>query len=544
MSTREEALQTIHAYHARTCHQPDRYAASLGYLDWATRPEPFRWYDGAERLSLPRAQPPEPLCYDDLFRDEVSPAALNAHTLGAFFYHSLALSAWKQIAGVAPWPLRVNPSSGNLHPTEAYVIAGPVASLSSNPALYHYQPYLHALERRAELPAACWHGLAAQLPAGCLLIGLTSIIWREAWKYGERAFRYCQHDVGHAIGALAFAARLLGWQIRLVTGLPPAALMALLGVTGQQTGPEAEEPECLLAVGPGLSPTSLTMNGDELLAWQALSMAGTPRPLSKAHHPWPVLAEVAAATRDLLVPMAWEDPPASLPAPAAQVPAAPVIRGRRSALAFDGMTGIDQPSFYALLGRTLPASYPQTRWPWRPAISLIVLVHRVQGLAPGIYLLARHPAHEADLRAHLPACAWQRPADCPSQLPLYLLQLGDVRQAAQVMSCQQDIAAEGAFTVAMLAEFEAVLTRQGVSAYRSLHWEAGLIGQLLYLEAESIGGRATGIGCFFDELLPLQLGLQGSAWQDVYHLALGRPLEDPRLQTIAAYAHLERASGV
>jgi len=540
----EQALQVIRAYHARTRHQPDRYARSLGYLDWATRPEPFRWYDGAERLPLPHAPPAEPLRYADLFRDDVPPAALNAQTLGAFFYHSLALSAWKQVEGVAPWSLRVNPSSGNLHPTEAYVITGPVASLSSNPALYHYQPYLHALERRAELSSACWQGLAAQLPADCMLIGLTSITWREAWKYGERAFRYCQHDVGHAIGALAFAARLLGWQIRLVTGLSPAALMALLSVTGQQAGPEAEEPECLLAVGPGMLPAALTLDVDDLPAWQAVALTGTARPLSKADHPWPVLAEVAAATRDLLVPMAWEDPPAALPAPAAQVPAAQVIRGRRSALAFDGMTGIDQSSFYALLGRTLPANYPQTLWPWRPAISLIVFVHRVQGLAPGLYLLARHPAHEADLRAHLPACVWQRPADCPPQLPLYLLQLGDVRQAAQVMSCQQEIAADGALTVAMLAEFEAVLARQGPCGYRTLHWEAGLIGQLLYLEAESIGGRATGIGCFFDELLPLQLGLQGSTWQDVYHLALGRPLEDPRLQTIAAYAHLERASGV
>ena len=46
------------------------------------------------------------------------------------------------------------------------------------------------------------------------LVALTSIHWREAWKYGERAFRYCQHDAGHAIGALRFAAALSagGWR--------------------------------------------------------------------------------------------------------------------------------------------------------------------------------------------------------------------------------------------------------------------------------------------------------------------------------------------
>ena len=39
---------------------------------------------------------------------------------------------------------------------------------------------------------------------------LTSIAWREAWKYRERAYRYCLHDVGHAWQALALAARAIG----------------------------------------------------------------------------------------------------------------------------------------------------------------------------------------------------------------------------------------------------------------------------------------------------------------------------------------------
>ena len=63
--------------------------------------------------------------------------------------------------------------------------------------VYHYDPLHHALERRASLPGPLCAGLAG--PG--FLVGLTSIFWREAWKYGERAFRYCQHDVGHALGA-------------------------------------------------------------------------------------------------------------------------------------------------------------------------------------------------------------------------------------------------------------------------------------------------------------------------------------------------------
>jgi len=50
-------------------------------------------------------------------------------------------------------------------------------------------------------------------------IGLSSVHWREAWKYGERAFRYCRLDVGHALGALRYAAGTLGWEIRLMEKL-------------------------------------------------------------------------------------------------------------------------------------------------------------------------------------------------------------------------------------------------------------------------------------------------------------------------------------
>ena len=48
---------------------------------------------------------------------------------------------------------------------------------------------------------------AAESP---LIVGLTSIFWREAWKYGERAYRYCCHDLGHAMMSVLLAARALG----------------------------------------------------------------------------------------------------------------------------------------------------------------------------------------------------------------------------------------------------------------------------------------------------------------------------------------------
>ena len=90
----------------------------------------------------------------------------------------------------------------------------------------------------------------------------------------------------------------------------------------------------------------------------------------------------------------------------------------------------------------------------------------------------------------------------------------------------------------MISDFEASLEADGPWAYRRLHWEAGLIGQMLYLEAEAAGLSATGIGCFFDAEMRDLLGLKSQDWQSLYHFTVGGAVEDERLETLGGYHHL------
>jgi hypothetical protein len=90
----------------------------------------------------------------------------------------------------------------------------------------------------------------------------------------------------------------------------------------------------------------------------------------------------------------------------------------------------------------------------------------------------------------------------------------------------------------MLAEYRSSLETLGPWFYRRLHWEAGLVGQVLYLEAEATGLRATGIGCFFDDSTHSALGLRGDEFADIYHFTMGGAIEDPRLQIEPPYVHL------
>jgi SagB-type dehydrogenase family enzyme len=542
------SLETVLDYHERTKHFPGRYARALGYLDWATQPNPFRRFLGAPLLPLDLVPVgDEPRYEPAFFAGRIPPAALDRRTVSQLLHDSLALSAWKE-AGGSRWSLRVNPSSGNLHPTEGYLVAGPVAGLHPRPAVYHYAPREHALELRAELSDVAWAHLSAMVPVGALLAGLTSIHWRESWKYGERAFRYCQHDAGHAVGALAVAAGGLGWEARLCEGVPDRDLAVLLGV-GDQRGAEAEHPECLLVVAPppahlrSQDGRAFALSPQLLVELASTKWNGLPNRLSKDHHSWPAIDEAARATRQVGPVDGFPEPfqfdNRSLTSGDAPLPLRRIIQQRRSAVALDGRTGITRDAFYQILLKAMPGAgqVPFTAVPWRPRIDLLLFVHRVEGVEPGLYALLRDPSREERLRGALdPRFLWLPPPRCPVSLPLFLLQAGDARAAARRTSCGQEIAADGAFAAAMLAEFRAPLEQLGPWFYRRLHWETGVIGQVLYLEAEASGIRATGIGCFFDDATHQVFGLAGDRYQVLYHFTMGGAVDDPRLQTIPPYA--------
>ncbi len=534
-------LDVVVTYHDATKHHLNRYARGPGGLDWANQPNPFRRYAGAPLIELDHVRPGERPLYEEVFVEGHVPVRpLDRASLSQLFYDSLALSAWKQV-GDNRWSLRVNPSSGNLHPTEGYLISGPIAELSDAPMVCHYAPQVHGLERRIEVPLELWRTLTAGLPEGTILIGLTSIHWREAWKYGERAFRYCQHDTGHAIATVTLAAAALGWRATLLDDLSSEAIESLLGLTNSQ-GAEPEEPECLLAVYPqNIFCDLLSLPEAAIESIRSLSWQGQPNALSREHVDWPIITQVAAATRKPATD-AYNEPyqptGPSLTVGSSPISFRTIVHQRRSCLALDGKTGITRAAFYQILRKTIagPSLFPFNCLPWSPRIHFGLFVHRVDGIDPGLYFLIRDPSQLQSLKSAMKGeFAWEIPAECPNDLMLYRLLTGNAQELSQQISCHQEIASEGCFSLGMIAEYEAPLTRYGAWFYRRLFWEAGLIGQVLYLEAEASGIRGTGIGCYFDEPMHSVLGLSDRRFQDLYHFTMGGAIEDTRLMTLPAY---------
>ncbi|MFG1424648.1 nitroreductase family protein [Roseixanthobacter glucoisosaccharinicivorans] len=524
------AVDTVLAYHARTKHSLARYAPGPETLDWDAQPDPFRVFAGAPRVALPLAAHALKTRFSQIFDASPRPAALNLDSVALLLEVSFGLAAWKAF-GPDRWALRCNPSSGNLHPTEVYALTAHVTGLADG--LHHYVSRDHVLEQRCHAPAS--PGSAPRL-----WIGLSSIHWREAWKYGERAFRYCQLDIGHALGALRYAAGALGWSARIVEGYDAATLAAMMGLDrpADFSGVEPEDADVIVALEPAAKPvhreverpTPADLAGGD---WAGRASLLDPHPLYR----WPIIAEVSRATRATAAPVT----PAALPARpaltgAGHQRAAEILLGRRSAQRFDSRFEMPRPIFFRMLDAVLPrAAAPWDIWPHEPALHPILFVHRVEGLPPGLYALPRSEAAGRALRTALRAdFVWEPVEGTPAHLPLVRLVQSDCRGIARTVSCHQAIASDSCFAMSMLAQFEGAV-RTDPSHYRQLHWEAGLLGHVLYLEAETAGLRGTGIGCFFDDALHELLGLATLEFQSLYHFTVGRPLSDDRITTEPAY---------
>jgi SagB-type dehydrogenase family enzyme len=542
----QAALRIVRDYHERTKHRREAYAVGPETLDWDSQPAPFRHFEGVAMLRLPVASEGEiveALARPFLDRTLHEAIPISLASLGTLLQLAFGITAWKTF-GPDRWAVRANPSSGNLHPIEAYLVLLDVPGVPAG--VYHYRPDRHALERRARLAPAP-HAFGPTL-----WVGLSSVMWREGWKYGERAFRYCQLDAGHALGALHYAAAALGWAAAEQPQVGTDTLAHALGLDRPGDFPrlrradtEREEAELLVALGiDGKRPAAVDAKSVARFlqgaSWEGIASPIDPHPM----YAWPLLTEVARVTRagdrPAGAPRVPIEPRAPAERSASSVPGpsvGDVILGRRSAQRFDAGYELDRDTFVALLRAVAPSNLgADSALSQSHRIDLVLFVLRVTGLDSGVYLLTRPQARTPSLVSLLDASLDSAPVvGAPGDLDLRRVARVESRSLARMvraLHCHQDLAAQASFVVAMVAEFRAVLERDPAE-YRAIHREAGWLGHVFYLEAEARRLRATGIGCFFDDAYHGLLKLSDDPFQTVYALAVGKPVVDPRVESVA-----------
>ena len=486
-------------YHDATQHSVESLSRTPHSLDWANMPDPFRHYQGVPVLDLP-ADPPEPeIAALEVLQGGVgsSGAADGATFLSQLLFYSAAISATKRVpASGYKYALRVNPSSGNLHPTEFHFTTSGLKEWPNG--LYHYRASSHMAEQRA---LGEFGTKLAGAPAAAVFL-LTTIAWREAWKYRDRAYRYCLHDAGHAWQALTLAARSVGCESFAIAHFPDDELAQFCRLS------EDEWPMLVIAL------RARSIPALEFGAEEGVWFGGRANRLSNEQIPYPIIEGIHVATKLAGTPGRIADTellPAGtgeikLPQPAFSARTfGEVARTRRSALDFQGgIASMSLAQLSAILGATaqpLFADFASTRF-----VQLYLYAHRVRELEPGVY---RHWAERGELER---------------------IRSGDQRVAAAGLSLGQELAGNACVAFSMIADLDRATRINGDRGYRYAHFEAGAIGHRMYLAAEALGLQATGIGAFFDDEVHQYLGLEPAQGQVVYHFAIGHAVRDPRLE--------------
>jgi SagB-type dehydrogenase family enzyme len=332
---------------------------------------------------------------------------------------------------------------------------------------------------------------------------LTSIAWREAWKYRDRAYRYCLHDIGHAWQALALAAQAIGCDAFAFGHFCDDEVSRACGLS------QDEWPMLIVEVRGRSIPIG------ERQTYQPVWYGGHANQLSTETIAYAPIEAIHAATKlsgysQQHTSAARRSSPIvreglKLPlAASSQSAFGEIVRRRRSALNFQGgvlsMTLAQLAGVLSVISRPFCADFAGA-----PFIQVYLYAHRIDGLEPAVY---RHWPHDAELEP---------------------IRRGDQRVAAAGLSLGQDLAGNACVAFSMIGDLDRAVALHGDRGYRYVHFEAGGIGQRLYLAAEAYGLAATGIGAFYDEEVHRYLDLKPKQGQVVYHFAIGYPVPDSRL---------------
>jgi SagB-type dehydrogenase family enzyme len=490
---------TWREYHEATKHSVESLRRAQHVLDWANMPDPFRHYEGVPVLDLP-ADPPAP----EMPALDVLQGTCGTMTVGdgptflsQLLFYSAAISASKRVWSTGyKYALRVNPSSGNLHPTEFHFLTRGLKGWPDG--LYHYDPSRHMVEQRGRGDFE----MKMVSSSATIVFVLTSIVWREAWKYGERAYRYCLHDIGHAWQALALSARAIGCDHFAVGHFVDDDVARMVQLNSD------EWPMLIISLHGESIPAREADTGETV--W----FGGKANQLSKETIAHPLIDSIHFATKRSSIgsgetsfaeSASTGNGEIKLPSPASSTRIfSEVARMRRSALDFVGgklsMSLAQLSAILAVTSQALSADFAGTRF-----IRLYLYAHRIDGLQPGVYRF------------------W------PERVELEQIKSGDQRVAAAGLSLGQNLAGNACVAFSMIGDLERAASTHGDRGYRYVHLEAGALGHRLYLAAEALGLGATGIGAFYDDEVQRHLNLAPNQGQVVYHFAIGYPVPDPRV---------------
>lgn len=515
MTQRTEPRSIAELFHERTKYDPESIGQHPG-LDPNTQPEQFKAYTGADVVSLRDALKSDQQLADD--QEEaggIVPQRTIRERLARLLYFTNGVTAVAQY-GLHVQHYRAAPSAGGLYPTEIYLLVRRDDEIPAG--VYNLDVRDLSLNRAVPLGLGpegkdLWQQLSTaslgQPAVGesdyCLVF--TTIFFRSAWRYQERAYRRIMLDTGHVFGNCGAIAPREGFVAAATTGFIDEEINRLLGISSAREGavivaPLVEQarwrPELAGKRWMRSSPFQNVQahDGQDLLALLHERSSVVRRDLPLLSNP---LQVERRGVFDL--PIAGQRIPlADVPDPLAGTGLTSAIVERRSTRQLS-QAGLSFEEFSALLRSGYPdadTTSVSEQGFQRDLLSTWLAVHNVEGLEPGVYALD------------------------PETMTVSLVEAGDRRRESYFLALHQELSGNAACVVFHTADLRRSVELYGDRVYRTLHMDAGHIGERLNLAAIALGLGVSGIGGFFDNYVNELLAIPDHQ-VCVYITCLGRP---------------------
>lgn len=479
-------LETALSYHEATKHSYASVRRDLHFLDWSNQPLPFKIFRDLDPFPLPRQWEESGVGALSAISTVVDPKEKrmpDLQDLARLLYFSAGITRRREHAG-GEILFRAASCTGALYEIDLYLVCRDLPDLRAG--VYHFSPHdfsLRALREgdyRGVLAAAA--GEERHLLHAPLVIVSTGTYWRNAWKYRARTYRHFGWDNGTITANLLAISASLGLSARVVLGFVDEIVNRLLDL-------ETDREVALALVPVGWTAEAVSPSQAELppLGFDTV-------PLSRQEVDYPQMRAMHGSTC-LLSPQeaaAWR-------AGSAQRPAGAEPQGRIFRLTPDrekAGRGIEETimrrgssrqferrplsfeQFSTLLHRSsqpVPADFLDA---WGASLNdWYLIVHAVEGLAPGAYYFHTHTGR------------------------LELLKEGAFRSEAGYLGLEQDLPADASVAIFFLADLDRVLEAFGNRGYRAVQLEAGILGGRIYLAAYAQRLGATGLTFYDDEVI-------------------------------------------
>ena len=500
--------QTAWTYHDGTKHSQQSVRANPHYLDFANQPSPFKIYPTLSTLSLPREMGQTGIAaFSDIGQTKVAAEGAvrpDLKSLAQILYFSAGITKRRPYPGGEIF-FRAASCTGALYEIELYLVCCDLPDLEAG--VYHFGVgdfglrKLRAGDYRQVLAQAS--GAEPAVSHAPVTIICTGTYWRNAWKYQARTYRHFGWDNGTILANLLALCTALRLPARVVCGFLDTEVNRLLDLET-----EREVAFSLVAVGhvadlPPAPPSAIhpleletvPSSGTEVdyPAMREMHEASSLRSVAEVAE-WrgrPLLMEPPAPT-GVTVPL---QPLSQKAMPLDPIEQAILRRGSTRKFTKESITFAQLSTMLCRATRGIPADFLH---PLGTHLNdTYLLVHAVEGLAPGAYVFHR--------RLGVLEC----------------LKRGSFRSEAYYLGLEQELPAQASVAVFFLADLRSVLERFGNRGYRAVQLEAGILGGKLYLAAYAQRLGATGL-TFYDDDVTGFFSPHAKGKSAIFLMALGK----------------------